>query len=135
MRTLDDGKLIHSVTDLINFVECPHLTGIDLEVARGRRDIELTRTDSSDLVASKGEEFEAAYVESLRADGKEIVTIAADGAVGTAALEAARDRTIAAMRDGAEIIFQSALYDGTWAGYADFLERVDRPSDLGSYSY
>ncbi len=134
MRQLD-GRLIHSATDLINFVECPHLTYIDLEVVQGRLDIEPTRTDSSELVASKGEEHEAAYVESLRAAGREVVTIAAEGAVGVAALEAARDRTIAAMRDGAEIIFQSALYDGTWAGYADFLERVDKPSDLGPWSY
>ncbi len=127
-----DGKLIHSATDLINFVECPHLTAIDLAVVQGRLDIEANRTDSSDLVASKGEEHEAAYLESLLADGKEVVTIAANGALD---LDDARDRTIAAMRDGAEVIFQSALYDGTWTGYADFLERVDRPSDLGSWSY
>jgi len=132
MRKLDDGNLIHSATDLINFVECPHLTRIDLEVVQGRLNIEPTRTDSSDLVASKGEEYEAAYVESLRAEGKEVVTIAAHGAVD---LDAARQRTIEAMRDGAQIIFQSALYDGTWAGYADFLERVERPSDLGPWSY
>jgi predicted RecB family nuclease len=127
-----NGKLIHSATDLINFVECPHLTAIDLGVVQGRLHIEATRTDSSDLVATKGEAHEAAYLQALLADGKEVVTIAPDSALD---LDSASERTIAAMRDGAEIIFQSALYDGTWAGYADFLERVDKRSDLGSWSY
>ena len=127
-----NGTLIHSATDLINFVECPHLTRIDLEVARGGLHLEPSRTDSSELVAAKGEEHERAYLEALVAENKEVVTIAADGAVD---LEAARERTVEAMRAGAEVIFQCALFDGTWAGYADFLERVDRPSDLGNWSY
>jgi predicted RecB family nuclease len=127
-----NGTLVHSATDLINFVECPHLTRIDLEVVRGGLDLKPSRTDSSDLVAAKGEEHERQYLEALLADDKEVVTIAADGAVD---LDAARERTVEAMRAGAEVIFQCALYDGTWAGYADFLERVDRPSNLGRWSY
>ncbi len=39
------------------------------------------------------------------------------------------------MRDGADIIYQAALADDTWAGRADFLRKVDSPSDLGSWSY
>jgi hypothetical protein len=85
-----NGTLIRSATDLINFVECPHLTRIDLEVARGR-ELEPSRTDSSDVVAAKGEEHERAHFESLLADGKEVVTIAAGGAVD---LEAAGERTV-----------------------------------------
>ncbi len=39
------------------------------------------------------------------------------------------------MRDGADIMYQAALADDTWAGRADFLRKVDSPSDLGSWSY
>lgn len=39
------------------------------------------------------------------------------------------------MRSGADVIFQATLFDGTWMGLADFLERVDRPSELGEWSY
>jgi predicted RecB family nuclease len=129
---MDDGRLIHSATDLINFVECSHLTYIDLEVAQGKLDIAPTRTDSGDLVASKGDEHEAAHLETLRAQGKQIVTVDPDRSVD---LEAACRRTVEAMREGAEVIFQSAFSDGTWVGYADLLERVERPSDLGPWSY
>ena len=40
-------------------------------------------------------------------------------------LRAADATTVGAMRGGAEVIYQAALFDGTWLGYADFLLRVD----------
>jgi uncharacterized protein len=44
--------------------------------------------------------------------------------------------TAAAMRSGADVIFQATFFDGRWRGHADFLlRREDRPSDLGSWSY
>lgn len=40
------------------------------------------------------------------------------------------------MRAGAEVIYQGALLDRDWRGYADFLERVASPSPaFGDYSY
>ena len=46
-----------------------------------------------------------------------------------------RDATLEAMRAGADVVFQAALFDGRRLGYADFLRRVERPSDLGEWSY
>ncbi|MBA2564807.1 MAG: TM0106 family RecB-like putative nuclease, partial [Gemmatimonadetes bacterium] len=43
--------------------------------------------------------------------------------------------TLAAMRGGADAVYQAVLFDGTWLGYADFLQRVDGPSALGDFSY
>ena len=39
------------------------------------------------------------------------------------------------MRQGAAVIYQAVLLDGRRLGYADFLQRVDTPSDLGPWSY
>lgn len=44
-------------------------------------------------------------------------------------------QTLEAMKAGPDIIFQGALLDGAWGGYSDFLERVERPSSLGAWSY
>lgn len=33
-----DGRLIFSATDLINHLECPHLTHLNIQVALGRED-------------------------------------------------------------------------------------------------
>src|ERR1039458_1365179 len=51
-----DGQLIFSATDLINHLECPHLTQLDIEVALGRVDLTETRSDTTELVARKGDE-------------------------------------------------------------------------------
>ena len=39
------------------------------------------------------------------------------------------------MQQGADVIYQATLFDGTWRGYADFLLRIDGPSRLGAYHY
>lgn len=43
--------------------------------------------------------------------------------------------TRAALKGGKPIIYQAALAGGAWAGYADFLQHVERPSRLGDFSY
>ena len=39
------------------------------------------------------------------------------------------------MRDGADVIYQAPLVRSRWHGRADFLRKVERPSDLGAWSY
>ena len=43
--------------------------------------------------------------------------------------------TVAAMRDGVEVIYQATFARDGWRGRADFLVRVEEPSDLGAWSY
>src|SRR5439155_989734 len=43
--------------------------------------------------------------------------------------------TLAAMREGADVIVQATLLDGRWLGRADVLRRVPLPSRLGDWSY
>jgi uncharacterized protein len=129
-----DGRLIFSATDLINYLECPHLTHLDIEIALGRLELKATRTDSTDLLARKGDEHERAHLAQLRSEGREIVEIESEpGLDGT---REGAQRTAAAMRAGAEVIYQGVLFDGArWRGHSDFLQRVESPSELGSFSY
>jgi uncharacterized protein len=129
------GRLLLSASDLVAFLECEHLSALDLLVASGRERIDQTRTDSTELLARKGTEHERRFLESLIEQHRDVVTIPAslDGAGGT---REAAIQTEAAMRAGAEVIYQAALADGAWRGYADFLERVPGPSPaLGEWSY
>src|ERR1035441_1939236 len=129
-----DEQLIFSATDLINHLERPHLTQLDIEVALGRIDLTETRSDTTELVARKGDEHEQAYLAQLRSEGREIVEIA--GEPGLEGTRAAAQQTIEAMRAGAEVIYQGVLFDGVrWRGHSDFLRRVERPSALGPFSY
>jgi uncharacterized protein len=45
------------------------------------------------------------------------------------------DTTLAAMRDGVDVIYQAPLADERWHGRADFLRKVPRPCKLGEWSY
>src|SRR3954452_2469164 len=111
-------RLLLSASDLINYLECPHLTRLDLQVVRGEIVLDETRTDAADLVARKGDEHEQAYLESLRAAGREVVEIESER--GLDGLERGAERTLEAMRGGAGIIYQGILYDGErWRGYSD----------------
>jgi uncharacterized protein len=129
-----DGELIFSASDLINHLECPHLTQLDIEVALGRLDLTETRSDTTELVARKGDEYERDYLAQIITDGREIVEIT--GEPGLEGTRLGAQRTVEAMRAGAEVIYQGVLFDGVrWRGHSDFLRRVERPSDLGSFSY
>ncbi len=43
--------------------------------------------------------------------------------------------TLAAMREGAALIYQGTLMDGDWVGRPDLLRRVEVPSKFGAWSY
>src|SRR5271154_4507780 len=132
---LVDGTLVFSASDLINHLECPHLTHLDTEVAFGRLSLTETRSDTTELVAQKGDKHEQTYLAGLRSDGREVVEIKSEqpGLEGTR--EGAK-QTVEAMRAGAEVIYQGVLFDGVrWRGHSDFLQRVERTSELGAFSY
>src|SRR5687768_6537826 len=98
---LINGQLFFSPSDLNGHVECPHLTTLALEVARGTRPQPSVPDEHVDLIRRKGEEHEAAYLAQLRADGRQVVEI---GLGESWDFEAAARATEEAMRAGAEVI-------------------------------
>ncbi len=135
MQQIDDA-LVLSASDLNNYLACHHLTELDIGRARGEIDIELEAGADADLLAKKGDEHEARYLESLRESGKSIVEIPnpVDGSL--AALRATVEATNEALRAGPDVIYQATFLQNNLRGHADFLFRVDdSPSDLGDFSY
>jgi uncharacterized protein len=138
MRTVD-GTPVFSPTDLTGFLACDHLLTLELRAMSG----ELTRPQRDDpelaVLARRGLEHETRHLDRLRSEGRSIVVIGADPetlhASGLARLRELHDQTVAALRDGPDVIYQGAFFDGRWQGYADFLLRVNAPSDLGPFSY
>lgn len=126
-----EGNFRFSASDLMRFKGCRHATALDLRLLEVG-DIK-PRDDSAEamLLQQQGDEHELAFLEQLRAEGRSITEIPKDGL----SLEQSVELTHAAMAQGADIIFQGALLDGAWGGYTDFLERVERPSVLGDWSY
>lgn len=129
MQNRDSGRL-YAATDLVNFLECEHITSLDLR----HLDYPLPLADvdeSTQLIQQKGYEHEDAYVQHLRDQGLAVVDIAD----GNTMLESKVAATIDAMQAGVDVIFQATLLQGNLAGFADFLIKVPTPSALGDYSY
>ena len=109
-----DSKLLYSASDLMTFLECQHLTTlnlIDLDTPLDR----AAPDEQIELIQDKGFAHEADFLEKLRAADGNIVELSSDGKPADN-IVATRE----AMASGADVIFQAALSDGTFFGYADF---------------
>ncbi len=134
---LVDGSHVFAATDLVGYLACEHLTG--LELARLAGLVERPFRDDPELkvIQQRGLEHEARYLTDLVAAGRTVTEIALDGSIADRAeqLWAAARETEAALRRGDDVVYQATFFDGRWRGHADFLLRVDRPSALGPWSY
>ncbi|MFD4838474.1 TM0106 family RecB-like putative nuclease [Achromobacter sp. NPDC058515] len=121
---------LYSATDLVNFLECEHVTSLDLlnlHCPLPQADVD----ESIQLIQQKGYDHEDAYVRHLRDQGLTVVDIAE----GNESLDAKVTATLQAMSAGVDVVFQATLLQNNLAGFADFLIKVERPSSLGNYSY
>jgi len=84
-------------------------------------------TEEMQMVQDKGIEHERDFLASLKAAGRGVTDF--DGQ------KEHFQATVAAMRRGDEVIYQGYLARDEFAGYPDFLVRVDSRSTLGPWSY
>ena len=125
-----DGSLQLSATDLVGYLNCRHLSGLDRAVADGSLPKPQIWDSSLPILWERGSAHEKAYVERLSQAGLDVIKI--DG-VGVA--DEAVSETLAAMKHGARVIVQGVLSQPGWSGRIDVLRRVDAPSALGDWSY
>ena len=137
-----DGQPVFAATDLVGYLACEHRLALERAALAKLVEKPVRNDPNIEIVAKRGIEHEHRYLESLRAEGRRIVEITMDGSkvapleiAGTEAetlppdpggeLRAAQAETIAAMRAGADVVYQATFFNGTWRGHADFLLRVD----------
>ena len=122
--------LILSATDLSNFLSCRHRTALEMAEAHDGRQRPKWDDPLLQILFQRGLDHEKAYVESLRAKRLTVADLreakTQEGAVAG---------TLEHMRSGVDVIVQGSLADGRWFGKTDVLQRVDKPSALGAWSY
>src|SRR5438067_4782040 len=129
-----DGRLIVSPSDLTGFLECEHLTQQELAAARGEIERPERKDPELEVLTRRGLEHEARHLAELRIGHRRVVEFPfPEGTI--AGLNQAYAKTVAAMTEGVDVIYQGTFFDGRWRCHPDFLVRVDRPSKLGAYSY
>jgi hypothetical protein len=120
---LDGARLRLSASDVANFLACGHLTRLDLLWARGELRPPYQADSGFEDLVRRGEAHERAVLDAFRAVGYGVMEIA--NAPDTDAARA----TVAATRDGADVIYQGVLRldpasDGpALFGRPDFLDR------------
>ena len=135
-----DGVTVYSATDLVGYLACEHLTTLDRAELRGKISAEERVDEELNVLRERGEEHERRYLAYLQDQGRVVVDgrkpkDAYPGLTKRQRLEADAELTRRLMREGADVIYQATLFDGTWRGYADFLLRTDGPSALGQHHY
>jgi predicted RecB family nuclease len=112
-----NGSFAFSPSDLNAFLACPHLTTLQVAVALDELPKPFRHNLHADLIRRKGEEHEAAYLDSL---GEDVVRIGKPWEIGW---EVAADGTEDAMRVGAPVVYQATFSHEGWRGLADFVLR------------
>ena len=129
IETVDAGGPIESLSATLAtaFLGCRASAAWQIEARRGLRPAPVAVEDPhGELVARKGREHEAACLAGLRERCGDVVRIP------NGAWPARVAATVVAMTRGTPLIYQAALADAPWIGFADFLVRVDEPlSALG----
>lgn len=129
MRTIEGDRILLSASDLMRFMSCHHATALDLAYMRGNEPVPREDSDDAVLLQKQGDAHEASHLAKLKASGVSVIEIARSDMAQNAR------ETRAALAEGPQIVFQGALLGDNWGGWSDFLERVERPSYLGSFSY
>ena len=137
---LIEGRPVYSATDLVGFLACSHRLALERAALAGLVQKPIRDDPTIELIAKRGLAHDALYLDDLQAAGRSVVSIERDGSAANdgAQLRDAAAATEAAMRAGADVVYQATFFDGTWRGHADFLLRVesaDRPSVWGPYHY
>ncbi|WP_104524535.1 TM0106 family RecB-like putative nuclease [Blastococcus atacamensis] len=142
-----DGGMRYSATDLLTWHGCAHASRLDALALsdaslaewlaarkRARDEAIASGADFPEPANDRGDEHERAMRDKLVAEGLDVVEIPRPS--GPNGLVEAARATEQALHDGADVVYQAALFDEPWFGYADFLVRVDGvPSRFGDWAY
>ena len=123
MHRRGDGTLVVSATDLVGFLECGHLTNLEMQAVAGLIHKPSQREDPEVLLLQRrGGQHEQRYIDMLEADGRQVVRGDDDW---NHSYEDRAATTVELMRQGVDVIYQATVFDGRWVGHPDFLLRKE----------
>ena len=128
MFLLDD-TIVYSASDLATAAECEFGLLRRLDAKLGRIELEVSRDVMLERAATLGDvhehrvqsRFEQAHGTYTPGTSGGVADIAVPERYDRAHLEAATERTLEALRDGADVVVQGSFFDGRFHGRSDFL--------------
>ena len=123
---LAGDSIVYSASDLAAAARCEYalLREFDAKLGWGQR---VSVTDELlERTASLGDEHEQRRLEQLREEnGGDVAVIGRPVPFTVENVTAAADQTRRAIDRGASVVYQAAMFDGRFVGFADFLVRRD----------
>lgn len=118
MMKKESGRITYSPSDLIRYLASPFASWLDRHYIEHPDEITPDKqTDEEKILSQAGDEHEQAVLNGYKASGSQIIEIAKDGNQ----FDISHAATLTAIQDRTAIIYQAALKDQMFAGYADFL--------------
>jgi predicted RecB family nuclease len=118
-------SVIYSASDLASAARCEYalLREFDAKLGWGQR---VSVTDELlERTASLGDEHEQRRLDQLRDEHSDVAVIGRPFPFTIESIAAAAAQTRRAIDHGAPVIYQAAMFDGRFVGFADFLVRRD----------
>jgi len=123
-----DGRYIYSPSDLITFLENEAVSWLDRYNLEQPGELDRDQaTEDQKIIRDAGDKHEKSFLARLTEEDRDVAHVRN--------VSDPYGATLAFMREGREIIYQARLESEPFAGYSDFLVRVDGDSELGPYHY
>ncbi|TPG36138.1 TM0106 family RecB-like putative nuclease [Mycolicibacterium hodleri] len=116
---MDDG-VVYSASDLAAAARCEYALLRSFDAKLGRSPQILVEDDLLARTSMLGDEHERRQLDDLRAEFGD-VTVIGRPKYTAAGLSAASDQTMRAVQNRSPVIYQAAMFDGRFVGFADFL--------------
>lgn len=116
-------SIVYSATDLASAARCEYALLRDFDAKLGRGPAVTTEDELFARTVALGTEHERRRLARLRDEFGDAVAIIGRPAYTPDGLAAAARATLRAIADQAPVVYQAALFDGRFVGFADFLIR------------
>ncbi|MGE2732382.1 TM0106 family RecB-like putative nuclease [Mycolicibacterium vaccae] len=118
-------RVLFSASDLAAAARCEYALLRSFDARLGWGPAVSVDDDLLARTAALGDEHEQRHLDELRGQGD--ITVIGRPPYTLAGLSAAAEQTLRAVDRGAPVIYQAAMFDGRFVGFADFLVREDGP--------
>ncbi|ORW02434.1 TM0106 family RecB-like putative nuclease [Mycobacterium kyorinense] len=122
MFVTDDG-VVYSASDLAAASRCEFALLRDFDAKLGRGPAVAAEDELLARTADLGRRHEQRQLDQFRVEFGDAVAVIGRPAYTIAGLTAAAEATRRAVADGAPVVYQAAMFDGRFVGFADFLVR------------
>lgn len=119
-----DDRVVYSASDLAAAARCEYALLRAFDVKLGRSPKIVVTDELLERTSSLGDDHERRRLEDLRAEFGD-VTVIGRPSYTASGLTAAAEQTMSAVENRAPVIYQAAMFDGRFVGFADFLVLED----------